>query len=90
MRSIDCADTGLDKDQPLREDIRLLGRLLGDTLREQQGGEVFDLVEQIRQMAVRFRRNGQTGARAELQMILSGLSADATVVVARRSHVFHS
>ena len=26
-----------DKDQPLREDIRLLGRLLGDTLREQEG-----------------------------------------------------
>ncbi len=83
MSSPDYSDTGLDKDQPLREDIRLLGRLLGDTLREQQGDELFNLVEQIRQMAVRFRRNGQAGARAELQLILSGLSADATVVVAR-------
>ena len=31
-----------DKDQPLRDDIRLLGRLLGDTVREQEGAEVFD------------------------------------------------
>ena len=37
-----------DKDAPLREDIRLLGRLLGDTVRAQEGEAVFDLVEAIR------------------------------------------
>ena len=30
-----------DKDAPLREDIRLLGRLLGDTVRDQQGAAAF-------------------------------------------------
>jgi phosphoenolpyruvate carboxylase len=34
----------VDKDAPLKEDIRLLGRLLGDVLRDQEGEAVFDLV----------------------------------------------
>ena len=38
----------------LREDIRLLRRMLGDTLREQEGEPTFDLVESIRQTAIRF------------------------------------
>ena len=84
----DSFESGLDKDQPLREDIRLLGRLLGDTLREQQGDEAFNRVESIRQMAVRFRRNGQPEARAELQLTLHDLSADATVSVARAFSYF--
>jgi phosphoenolpyruvate carboxylase len=73
----------LDKDRPLREDIRLLGRLLGDTLREQEGAGAFNLVENVRQTAVRFRRDGEGQARTELQSTLSALSLDATVSVAR-------
>ena len=37
MNSTDRAYATLDKDLPLKEDIRMLGRLLGDTLREQEG-----------------------------------------------------
>ena len=33
---------------PLREDIRLLGRILGDTVRSQEGDAVFDIIEGIR------------------------------------------
>jgi len=40
----------------LREDIRLLGRILGDTVREQEGAPAFDLVERIRQTSLRFHR----------------------------------
>ena len=47
-----------DKDLPLREDIRFLGRLLGECLREQEGDAAFEVVETIRQTAVRFRRVG--------------------------------
>src|SRR6185437_9692841 len=36
-----------DKDLPLRDDIRLLGRILGDTIRAQEGPPVFAIVEQI-------------------------------------------
>ena len=46
----------LDKDAPLKEDIRLLGRLLGDVIRHQEGDTVYEIVETIRQTAVRFRR----------------------------------
>ena len=63
---MDPADNpeSLDKDRPLREDIRLLGRLLGDTLREQEGAGAFNLVESVRQTAVRFRRDGEAQARS--------------------------
>jgi len=46
-----------DKDAPLIRDIRLLGRILGDVIREQEGAPAFELVEQIRQLSVAFRRN---------------------------------
>ena len=47
-----------DKDLPLREDTRLLGRLLGDVLRAQTGDDGFARIEAIRQTAIRFRRAG--------------------------------
>ena len=46
-----------ETDAPLREDIRLLGRILGDTVREQEGEEVFAIVERIRQKSIRFHRD---------------------------------
>jgi phosphoenolpyruvate carboxylase len=39
---------GREATEPMREDIRLLGSILGDTVREQNGEEVFDLVESRR------------------------------------------
>lgn len=41
------------------DDIRLLGRLIGDVLREQAGNDVFDLVEEVRRIAVSGRRAGE-------------------------------
>jgi phosphoenolpyruvate carboxylase len=37
----------LDKDLPLRDDIRLLGRILGDTVRSQEGDTVFAIAPDI-------------------------------------------
>ena len=37
-----------DNERPLVEDIRLLGRILGDVIREQEGVEAYELIEQIR------------------------------------------
>ena len=71
------------KDDPLREDIRLLGRMLGDTLREQEGEPTFDLVENIRQTAIRFRRDQDLKARQELDELLNQLSNKATEAVVR-------
>lgn len=76
------------KDLPLREDIRLLGRMLGDTLREQEGESTFALVENIRQTAIRFRREQDPKARQELDAILNQLSNKATVAVVRAFSYF--
>src|ERR1700757_2476227 len=55
-----------ERDLALREDIRLLGRILGETVRQQQGDAVFATVERIRQISVQFRRDDDEAARAEL------------------------
>lgn len=43
-------------DETLRDDIRHLGRILGDVIREQEGDEVFNLVENARRTAFRLHR----------------------------------
>jgi phosphoenolpyruvate carboxylase len=77
-----------DKDEPLRDDIRLLGRVLGDTIRDQEGAAVFATVERIRQTSVRFRREDDDGARRELELMLDGLSPDATILISRAFSYF--
>jgi phosphoenolpyruvate carboxylase len=61
-------------DEALREDIRLLGRILGETIRGIDGDETYELIETIRQLAVRFHRDHEQGAQTELESILAGLS----------------
>ena len=79
---------GDEKDLPLRADIRLLGRILGDTVREQQGAEVFEIVERVRRASIRFHRDNEVGARRELEAILDGLTADQTLHVVRAFSYF--
>jgi len=47
------------KDQPLRDDVRILGTLVGDLLRDQGGPELFDLVENARLRSIRRRENNE-------------------------------
>ena len=77
-----------EKDRPLRDDIRLLGRILGDTVREQEGEEVFELVEQIRQASIRFHRDNEVGARRELEATLDSLNAEQTLAIVRAYSYF--
>lgn len=79
---------GADKDAPLKEDIRLLGRLLGDVLRDQEGDAVFDVVETIRQTAVRFRRDADPEAGQELTSLLHKLTRNQTISVVRAFSYF--
>ena len=72
-----------DKDLPLIQDIRLLGRILGDVIREQDSVATFDLIEQVRQLSVAFRRDADQEADKALKKLLKGLSADQTVSVIR-------
>ena len=70
-------------ERPLLEDIRLLGRILGDVIREQEGVAAFELIEQIRTLSVAFRRDADTAADKTLKKLLKGLSSDQTVSVIR-------
>src|SRR3954447_13637731 len=77
-----------EKDLPLRDDIRLLGRVLGDTVRDQAGAAVFETIEDIRRTAIRFHRDEDQGARRELEARLHALSARATIDVIRAFSYF--
>src|SRR5580658_10128821 len=58
------AQTGELKEAPLRRDVRSLGMLLGEVLREQAGEELFDQVEALRQGTIR-RRDAEAHGHAE-------------------------
>jgi phosphoenolpyruvate carboxylase len=78
----------LEEDTRLRNDIRLLGRILGDTVRDQEGADVFDLVERIRQTSIRFHRDEDRLARRELESILDSMSISETVRIVRAFSYF--
>jgi len=72
-----------ENERPLVDDIRLLGRILGDVIRDQDGQPVFDLIERIRTLSVAFRRDADHEADRALKKLLAGLSGDQTVSVIR-------
>jgi phosphoenolpyruvate carboxylase len=76
------------KDQPLIDDIRLLGRILGNVIREQEGQAAFDLIERVRQLSVRYRLKHDAAAGATLAQLLRRLSVDQTVSVIRAFSYF--
>jgi len=77
-----------ENDEPLKEDIRLLGRLLGEVVLEQEGQQVFDVVETIRQTAVRFRRESDPIAGDALDKLLKQLTREQTNAVVRAFSYF--
>lgn len=77
-----------DKDFPLREDIRVLGRFLGDTVREQEGADIYDIVERIRQNSKQFHRDGDEKAKNELDRILNSLSPFQSLRIIRAFSYF--
>jgi len=76
------------KNKPLVEDIRLLGRLLGDVIREQEGAAAFELIERVRQLSVAYRLKADASAGRVLDRLLKNLSADQTVTVIRAFSYF--
>ncbi|ONM46925.1 phosphoenolpyruvate carboxylase [Nocardia donostiensis] len=70
------ADTVHEAIRPLREDIRFLGGVLGDTIRDHEGPEVFDLIERTRIEAFRVRRE-EVGRSAVAELL-----ADVDIAVA--------
>ena len=77
-----------EKDGPLHDDTRLLGQILGDTVREQDGEEAFELVEAIRRLSVAFQRKADEAAGRNLDTLLTRLSPRETLSVIRAFSYF--
>jgi phosphoenolpyruvate carboxylase len=77
-----------EKDARLGEDIRLLGRVLGDTIRAYEGERMFGLVEDIRRLAVESRRLDDAPARKTLSRTLDGLTSAEAMIVVRAFSAF--
>ncbi len=80
--------TAAAKDRPLVDDIRLLGRILGEVIREQEGQPTFELIERVRQLSVAHRLARDAGAGRELDRLLARLPVDRTVSVIRAFSYF--
>ena len=72
---------GREATEPMRADIRMLGAILGDTVREQSGHEVFELVERARVESFRVRRSEID--RAELARMFDGIDIHRAIPVIR-------
>ena len=72
-----------DAEKPLIDDIRLLGRILGDVIRTQEGDATYELVETIRKLSVAFRRDADHAADKTLKKLLKQLSDEQSVSVIR-------
>jgi phosphoenolpyruvate carboxylase len=75
-------------DRPLIDDIRLLGQLLGDTIREQEGEETFSRIESIRRLSVAFQRDSRPETGEKLDRLLRGLKSDQAMSVIRAFSYF--
>jgi len=71
-----------DPHAPLRDDVRLLGELLGETLRAREGDAFFDRVEEVRALAKR-AHEGDAGQFDRLADLLRSLPLASAVPVAR-------
>ena len=71
-----------DKDQALRDDVRMLGAMLGDLIREQSGDALYEFVESARVRAIR-RREGNEKPGEGLAELVGNLDAKEALQVIR-------
>ena len=71
-----------DKDQSLRDDVRTLGAMVGDLIREQSGEEFFEFVENARLRAIR-RREGNEKPDEKLANLVENLDPGMALQIIR-------
>ncbi|HSF71230.1 MAG TPA: phosphoenolpyruvate carboxylase, partial [Methylotenera sp.] len=72
----------------LKNNIRYLGRVLGETILAKDGKATFELIENIRQVAVKFHRENDQKATLTLEKLLKNLSPQQTIAVVRAFSYF--
>jgi len=75
-------------EQALKDNIRYLGRVLGEVILEKEGKETFDAVEAIRRAGVKFHRDGETASAQRLDHLLKQLDGHQTIAVVRSFSYF--
>jgi len=76
------------KDQPLSDDIHILGDLLGETLQQLEGRRLFDLEERTRSLCKELRFAPAARTDQQLKRLLRGLSLDEAIGVIRAFSVY--
>ena len=72
----------------LKDNIRCLGRILGEVIKDNEGEKTFETIEAIRQAAVKFHREGDDNFTFKLDGLLKELSNSQTIAVARAFSYF--
>jgi len=88
MRSPGVTTRRSDADLPLRNDIRLLGDLLGQTLKRLGGTRLFDTEERVRTLCKQMRAKPSPATERRLKRLLHGLNTDDTIGVIRAFSVY--
>ncbi|MEK8088431.1 phosphoenolpyruvate carboxylase [Thermithiobacillus plumbiphilus] len=77
-------------DNELRARVKLLGSLLGDVLKSQAGGQVFDAVERLRKGYIALHRDPDQALREELAGLINTLDPETLTHVIRAFHIYFS
>ena len=75
-------------DDLLREEVRLLGGLLGEVIRDEGGDELFERVEAVRQASIAYHRDPNSHPAGRLQKLLTAMSADQAAGLAHGFALF--
>lgn len=74
--SVDLPWELVERNKPLRDDVRMLGNILGETIRRLEGQKVFEAVEDFRRLCKAIHRQSDPQARAELSELIANLDLD--------------
>ena len=75
--------------KPLQDQVRVVGNLLGEVLKEQEGEDVFNTVEYLRQGYISIRHQDDESKRSELMSCIEKLDNDKLKQVTRAFNVFY-
>jgi len=77
-----------DYEKLMQDNIRYLGRILGETILAKDGNVAFDTIESIRQSAIAFHRGGNQADSQHFNDLLNHLSPEQTIIVVRAFSYF--
>ena len=77
-----------DQDEPLKKDIRELGIILGNVLKEQAGYNIYEMVEKLRHLTKKLRTDFNEKTRKEIITLIDTLSLEDAYKVVRAFSIY--